>query len=131
MTSNVYDAVIVGGGHNGLVAANYLARGGLKVLVLERMARVGGAAGSDELFPGFRMPYCAYVVHMLHDRIVEELELRHHGFDVFQLDPGYFHPFPDGTHIIGWGDPQRFQAELSKFSEHDARAWPAWRNFWL
>jgi phytoene dehydrogenase-like protein len=131
MTQPEHDVIIIGGGHNGLVAASYLAQDGISVLVLERIERVGGAIGTEELYPGFHVPYCAYICHMLHGKIIEDLELRRHGFDLYRVDPWSFHPFPDGTHLLGWDSPQRFYQELRKFSEHDAQAYLAeWLPFW-
>ena len=71
-----YDAIVVGGGHNGLVTANYLAREGIQVLVLERRGFVGGACITEELFPGFRVSSCSYICHILQGKVIEDLELR-------------------------------------------------------
>jgi phytoene dehydrogenase-like protein len=125
-----YDAIIVGAGHNGLVTAYYLAKDGLSVLVLERIERVGGGIGTEELYPGFHVPYCAYICHMLHGKIIDDLELRRHGFDLYPVDPWSFHPFPDGTHLLGWQDTKKFTRELRKLSAHDAEAYPDWVSFW-
>jgi phytoene dehydrogenase-like protein len=125
-----YDAVVIGAGHNGLVTASYLAANGLKVLVLERLPRVGGAIATEEVFPGFHVPYCAYICHMLHGKIIDDLELRKHGFDLYSMDPSYFQPFPDGSHIVGWQDMQRLHREIRRLSEHDAAAYMDWAAFW-
>jgi phytoene dehydrogenase-like protein len=125
-----YDVLIVGGGHNGLVAASYLAAEGLRVLVLERLRRVGGGVATEEVYPGFHAPYCAYNVHMLHGKIIEDLDLRKHGFDVYRTDPYRFHPFPDGSALLMWRNPQQFQREIRKFSNHDAAAYLEWAAFW-
>ena len=130
MAQQEYDAVIVGGGHNGLVAASYLASEGLSVLVLERLERIGGAIATEELYPGFHVPYCAYICHMLHGKIIEDLELRRHGFDLYPVDPWQFQPFPDGTHLLGWHRPRRLYQEIRKLSEHDAAAYLEWVPFW-
>ena len=99
-----FDAVVVGGGHNGLVAATYLARGGLKVLVLERRPMVGGACVTEELFPGYRLSSCSYICHLLQEKVIRDLDLPRHGFKVFPLEPARFHPFPDGRHLVVWED---------------------------
>jgi phytoene dehydrogenase-like protein len=130
MSRGEYDAIVIGAGHNGLVTAYYLARDGLSVLVLERIERVGGGIGTEELYPGFHVPYCAYICHMLHGRIIDDLELRRHGFDLYSVDPWSFHPFPDGTHLLGWQDTRRFVRELRRFSERDAEAYLDWTVFW-
>src|SRR6516225_9576370 len=87
-----YDAIIVGAGHNGLVAATYLARAGLDVLILERRHLVGGACATEEIFPGFRVSTCSYMVHGLQDRIVRDLDLVRNGYHVLQYDPVGFRP---------------------------------------
>src|SRR6185436_19074446 len=81
-----WDAVVVGGGHNGLTAAAYLARGGRKVLVLERRHLVGGAAVTEEVFPGFRFSVCSYVVSLLRPEIIRDLDLARHGLQLLPLD---------------------------------------------
>jgi phytoene dehydrogenase-like protein len=130
MVDTDYDVVMVGAGHNGLVAASYLAAEGLKVLVLERLRRVGGAIATEEVFPGFHVPYCAYVCHMLHGKIIEDLDLRAHGFDVYPLDAWNFHPFPDGSSLLGWHAPAKLHREIRKLSEHDADAFLEWVPLW-
>ena len=79
--------VIVGAGHNGLVAAGYLARAGLDVQVLERRDVVGGAAVTEEWFPGYRISTCSYVCHILQKKVIDDLELRNYGFHVYPMDP--------------------------------------------
>ena len=91
-----YDAVVIGGGHNGLTAAAYLARAGRTVLVLERRHVVGGAAVTEEVFPGFKYSVCSYVVSLLRPDIIRDLELRRHGLELLPLD-GTFTPLP-GMH---------------------------------
>src|SRR5207248_516131 len=92
MTATDYDAIVVGGGHNGLVAAWYLARAGVKVLVVERREIVGGACVTEELWPGFRVHTCSYVCHMLQAKVIEDMALPEHGFKVYHLNPGSFRP---------------------------------------
>lgn len=127
----MYDVIIVGGGHNGLVSAAYLARTGLRVLVLERRATVGGAVATEELFPGFRISSCSFTTHILQDRVVDDLDLYRHGYRVHRLDPELFVPFPDGRRIVFWRDPARTQREIARISAHDAESYPAWIDFWL
>lgn len=117
------DAVIVGGGHNGLVCAAYLARSGLDVLVLERRDLVGGAAVTEEPWPGFRVSSAAYVVSLLPPRIERELELRRHGYRVSIISPDYYVPFSDGTALTLWGDLERDAEEIARLSSADADAY--------
>jgi phytoene dehydrogenase-like protein len=125
-----FDAIVVGGGHNGLVAATYLARGGLKVLVLERRPMVGGACVTEELFPGYRLSSCSYICHLLQEPVIRELDLHRHGFEVFPLEPSRFHPFPDGRHLVVWDDTARTAAEIERYSKRDAAAYPSWIALW-
>jgi phytoene dehydrogenase-like protein len=119
-----YDAIVIGGGHNGLVSSFYLARAGMKVLVLERRDIVGGAAVTEELWPGHRVPTCSYLCHMLQPKVVDDMNLPAHGFKVHHLQPGYFAPFPDGSRILTWDDDDRSAAEIGKISPRDAKAFP-------
>jgi len=115
MTRRRWDAVVVGGGHNGLAAAAYLARAGRSVLVLERRDRVGGACTLEEPWPGFTISPCAYLAGLLHPRVVEELALHRHGFELIALrpeDPYITVPFEDGSAFTEWIDEQRTVAEL-------------------
>lgn len=98
MTTGKYDAVIIGGGHNGLVTAAYLARAGKKTLVLERRHVLGGAAVSEEVFPGFTFSVCSYVVSLLRPEIIRDLNLPKHGLEILPLD-GTFTPMPDGDYL--------------------------------
>ncbi|HET7038010.1 MAG TPA: NAD(P)/FAD-dependent oxidoreductase [Thermomicrobiaceae bacterium] len=122
-----HDVVVVGAGHNGLVAAWYLARAGLKVLLLERRDFVGGAVVTEELWPGYSVPTCSYICYLLQHRVIEDLELRRHGFAVHHLDPNSMTPFPDGRRIVSWDDDERTAAELAAFSRRDAEALPRYR----
>src|SRR5438094_3384771 len=98
-----YDAVVIGGGHNGLVTAAYLARAGKKVLVLERRPVLGGAAVTEEVFPGFRFSVCSYVVSLLRPEIIRELDLPRHGLEILPLD-GTFTPMPNGDYLWRMSD---------------------------
>jgi phytoene dehydrogenase-like protein len=125
-----YDAVIVGAGHNGLVAGTYLARAGLRVLLAERRDIIGGACVTEELFPGYRMSSCSYICHLLQEKVINDLELRQHGFEVYHLEPGRFHPFPDGRYLVNWEDHHQTAEEISRYSSHDAQAYLEWSHFW-
>jgi phytoene dehydrogenase-like protein len=122
-TSNhrTYDAVIIGGGHNGLVAAAYLARAGLKVVVVERRHVLGGAAVTEEVFPGFRFSVASYVVSLLRPEIVRELELPKHGLEILPLD-GTFTPLDD-DYLWRVNDHGRTVRELRRWSPSDAEAY--------
>lgn len=117
-----YDAVIIGGGHNGLTAATYLARAGQSVLVVERQPEVGGACITEELFPGFFINTASYTLGMLQPEIVDELELGKYGFESYVRDPQFMAPMPDGRYLVVYPDAERTLREVAKFSEDDAEA---------
>ncbi len=125
------DVIVIGGGHNGLVCAAYLARTGLDVLVLERRAITGGAVATEELFPGFHVSSCSFTTHILQDRVVADLELHRHGLRVHRMDPEMLVPFPDGSRLLLWRDLARVQAEMALLDPRDAAAYPAWCDVWL
>ena len=120
----MYDCVIVGGGHNGLVCANYLARAGWRVLVLERRDLVGGAAVSEELWPGYTVSTASYVVSLLLPEIERDLELEQYGYKVLARNPSSFTPTDDGRYLMLGPDRQFSRREIAKFSEKDAEAYP-------
>src|SRR6187455_928116 len=117
-----YDAVVIGAGHNGLVHAAYLARAGKKVLVLERRHVVGGAAVTEEVFPGFHFSVCSYVVSLLRPEIIRDLDLPRHGLEILPLD-GTFTPMPDGNHLWRVNDHAKTQREIRRHSRIDAEAY--------
>ena len=123
-----YDVIIIGGGHNGLVTAAYLARAGRKVLVLERRELIGGCSVTEELWPGYRVSTAAYLTSLMQERIVRELELERHGYQVDAKDPAFFSAFPDGRHFFMWQDHAKTVAEIAKFSKHDAEVYPAYED---
>jgi phytoene dehydrogenase-like protein len=121
------DAIIIGAGHNGLVAAGYLARAGKKVLVLEQRDRVGGACTLEESFPGFTMSPCAYVVSLLRPEIIRDLELHRYGFDAYVKDPQMFVPFQDGNHLFFRPSTEKTVEDIRRLSAHDWEHLP-WRD---
>jgi len=120
--SKSYDAIVIGGGHNGLVTAAYLARAGKKVLVLERRHVLGGAAVTEEVFPGFKFSVCSYVVSLLRPEIIRELDLPRHGLEILPLD-GTFTPMPNGDHLWRMNDHARTRREIYRHSAVDAEAY--------
>ncbi len=117
-----YDAIVIGGGHNGLVNAAYLAKAGKKVLVLERRHVLGGAAVTEEIIPGFLFSECSYVVSLLRPEIIRELDLPRHGLEILPLD-GTFTPMPNRDHLWRMNDHARTQREIRRHSRLDAEAY--------
>ena len=116
-----YDAILIGGGHNGLVAAAYLARAGRKTLVLERRPVVGGAAVTEEVFPGFKFSVFSYVVSLLRPEIIRDLDLPRHGLQILPLE-STITPLDSGDYLGSWADPDEARRELRRHSPHDADA---------
>ncbi|MBY0525093.1 MAG: NAD(P)/FAD-dependent oxidoreductase [Gemmataceae bacterium] len=123
-----YDIIIVGAGHNGLTAAAYLAKSGLKVLVLERRELVGGTCVTEEVWPGFKVSTAAYVNSLFRPHIIRELELKKHGFEMLPRNPSSFTPFPDGRSLMMGPDAGLNHREVSKFSTKDADALPRYER---
>src|ERR1700760_1981372 len=117
-----YDVIVIGGGHNGLTNAAYLARAGKKVLVLERRHVLGGAAVTEEIFPGFKFSVCSYVVSLLRPEIIRDLDLPRHGLEILPLD-GTFTPMPNGDHLWRVNDHGKTVRELRRHSRFDAEAY--------
>jgi phytoene dehydrogenase-like protein len=119
-SNSIYDAIIVGGGHNGLTAAAYLARAGLSTLVLERREIVGGCCVTEEIAPGCRVSTTSYIASMLRPEVIAELRLADHGLRMIPCDPAIQVPFPDGHVVPWWVDRERAKAEFGKISAKDA-----------
>ena len=122
--AKAYDAIIIGGGHNGLVAACYLARAKWKVLVLERRYVVGGCAVTEETFPGFKVSTAAYVNSLFSPEIIRDLRLKSYGFDLVERNPSSFTPFLDGRSLTLGPDRDANLREIGKFSRKDAENYP-------
>ena len=114
-----YDAIVVGAGHNGLTCAGYLAKQGLRVLVVERTDRIGGACVTEELFEGFHISTASYSLSLLLPEIIAELGL---DLDIRMKDPSRFHPYEDGGGLIIWRDAAKRHAAISELSSKDADA---------
>ncbi|GAB4153926.1 MAG: NAD(P)/FAD-dependent oxidoreductase [Planctomycetaceae bacterium] len=120
----MYDCVIIGAGHNGLICAGYLAKAGWKVLVLEKRDVIGGACVTEELWPGYKVSTASYVVSLLLPEIERDFELAKHGYKVLARNPSSFTPCEDGRYLLLGPDAESNQREISKFSERDAKRFP-------
>ncbi|GMI68146.1 hypothetical protein like AT5G49555 [Hibiscus trionum] len=123
-----WDALVIGGGHNGLTAAAYLARGGLSVAVLERRHVIGGAAVTEELIPGFKFSRCSYLQSLLRPSVISELELARHGMKLLKRNPSSFTPCLDGRYLLLGPNKGLNHSEISKFSKRDADAYPRYES---
>lgn len=121
--SQKYDAIIIGGGHNGLICAAYLAKAGRNVLVLEKRHVLGGAAVSEEMYPGYTFSVASYVVSLFRPHIIRELELAKHGYEVIPMDCSFL-PLPNGDSLARWADSQRSRREIARFSKKDSEVYP-------
>jgi phytoene dehydrogenase-like protein len=124
-----YDAVVIGGGHNGLVCAAYLAKAGLSVCVLERRHVLGGCATTEELWPGYKVSTAAYVISLFLPQIIRELKLKEYGLAILPRSPSSFTPLPDGRSLLMGADAALCHREISKFSVKDAVTYPHYNAF--
>lgn len=130
MTSDTYDAIVVGAGHNGLICAAYLAGAGLRIVVVERRAHVGGAAVTEEIAPGYRASTASYALSLLRPDVFNDLGLKDLGVEIFAKDPQMFVPLPDGAHFFVWRDQARTIEEIRRLHRPDADSYLQWSRFW-
>jgi phytoene dehydrogenase-like protein len=122
MNNQRYDAIVIGGGHNGLVNAAYLAKAGKKVLVLERRHQVGGATVTEEIYPGFKYLIASYLISLLRPEVIQELDLPRHGLEIMPLESTYV-PLPTGDYLADWPDHDATRHEIARHSRRDAEAY--------
>jgi phytoene dehydrogenase-like protein len=130
MTAGPYDAIIVGAGHNGLVAAFYLARAGRKVLLCERRPFVGGACATEEFFDGYRISTCAYVMWKLEQKVRDDMRLDARGLTMHLIDPPVFLPYEDGSRAFLHYDMDRTMKSIAGLNPRDAERYPEWVDLW-
>lgn len=123
-----WDAIIVGAGHNGLTCAAYLARAGMKTLVLEARDQVGGACTINEPWPGYRVSPCAYLLGLLHPRVIDDLDLMGRGLQWIPATAGLFVPFEDGESLQLWDDEARCEAEIRRLCPEDVEGFRAFNQ---
>jgi phytoene dehydrogenase-like protein len=123
-----FDVIVIGGGHNGLVTAAYLARAGRKVLVVERRDVLGGCCNTEEVWPGYKVSTAAYVNSLLRPEVIRDLELKKYGFEMLPRSPSSFTPYPDGRYLMMGPDKAMTQREIAKFSAKDADAYPKYEE---
>ena len=123
-----YDCIVIGGGHNGLVTAAYLARSGKKVCVLERRHILGGCATTESLWPGYKVSTAAYVISLFLPEIIRDLRLKQYGLHILPRNPSSFTPLLDGRHLLLGPDESSNQREIAKFSHSDAEAYPRYQD---
>lgn len=121
---DTFDVIVVGGGHNGLITANYLQRAGAKTLVLERRHIVGGACVTEEVFPGYKVSTTSYVCSLLRPEVIQDLELKKYGYEVLERNPSSFSPYPGDKYLMFWRDQKKTCEEIAKFSKRDAERYP-------
>ncbi|MFV1966103.1 MAG: phytoene desaturase family protein [Pirellulaceae bacterium] len=124
-----FDAVIIGGGHNGLVTAAYLAKAGKSVCVLERRHVLGGSAATEALWPGYKVSTAAYVISLFLPEIIRDLRLKHYGFEILPRQPSSFTPLLDGRYLMLGANERESCREIAKFSARDAEAYPRYQAF--
>ncbi len=124
----MYDAIVVGAGHNGLVSSFYLARAGMRVLALERRPFVGGAAITEELFPGYSVPSCSYICYVLQPRVIDDMDLREYGFEVLPAAKDTFMPFLNGRSLLDGRDGKSIEEQIAEFAPRDAENLPKYRE---